>query len=98
MRAWLPKAATYAVGYAGGIAVLAFLVGLVPGVPAQGPLFGVSIIGAFLAFLSMWGDQVPTLATLPRTRGEALPVPWRMFLLGIGLFAFTWLVMLLPIY
>lgn len=96
MRPWLPDAATYGLLYAGIVALAAFVAGFVPGIPTRAPLFAVSMVGAVLAFLSMWGGDAPTLSSLPSGRTEVLPVPWRMFLLGVGLFVLSWLVMALP--
>jgi hypothetical protein len=97
MRPWLSSALTYGLLAPLAVAILALLLGLLPGVPTRAPLFVVSIVGAVLAFLSMWGDNAPTLASLPSGRMESLPVPWRMFLLGIGLFVISWLGMSLPL-
>lgn len=90
MRPWLPEAARYGLLYTGIVALLALVLGFIPGVPTQAPLFTVSILGAIIAFLSMWGDEGPTVSSLPSGRAERLPVPWRMFLLGVGLFVFSW--------
>lgn len=96
MRQWHTDAGRWALLYAGGVAVGALLVGLIPGVPDRAPLFITSLSGAFLAFISMWGDNAPTLSSLPSGKHEALPIPWRLFLLGVGLFALSWIVMSLP--
>lgn len=95
MRPWVGDAGRYALLYAGGAVVGAVLLGLLPGVPLYAPTFVVSMAGAVLAFLSMWGDNAPTFESLPSGRTEALPVPWRMFLLGAGLFSLAWVAMLL---
>lgn len=90
MQPWVPEAARYGLLYTGVVALFAFVLGFIPGVPSQAPLFTVSIVGAIIAFLSMWGGEGPTVSSLPSGRAERLPVPWRMFLLGVGLFVFSW--------
>lgn len=96
MRPWLPQATRYGLLYPASVALIALLLGLLPAVPERGPLFFVSMVGAFVAFLSMWGDQAPTAGALPDDPAERLPVAWRMFLVGMGLLVFAWIGMLLP--
>lgn len=96
MRPWLPQVARYGLLYPLAIALLALVLGLLPMIPERAPLFFVSMVGAFVAFLSMWGDEAPTADALPDEPSERLSVPWRMFLIGIGLLVFAWIGMLLP--
>lgn len=96
MEPWIRQAGTYAVVYAGALVAGAILVGLVPGIPTRGPVFAVSIFGAIVAFLAIWGSEEPTLDDLPRASDEVLPVPWRMLLFGGGTMVLSWAVMLLP--
>lgn len=96
MRQWHVDAGRWTILYGGGPALVALLLGYIPGIPIRAPLFVTSLVGAFLAFFSMWGDNAPTLSSLPSGRQEMLPVPWRMFLLGLGLFVLSWIGMALP--
>lgn len=95
MRPWLRQAGTYAVLYAGALVAGAVAVGLIPGIPVRGPVFAISIFGAIVAFLALWGEE-PAVEDLPSTPEEVLPVPWRMLLFGGGTLVLSWAVMLLP--
>lgn len=83
-------------GYAGGLVLAALAVGVIPGVPPRGPVFAVSILGAGVAFLAIWGAEEPTVDDLPETHEDALPVPWRMLLFGGGVMLLSWAVMIVP--
>lgn len=96
MQPWVRQASTYGGVYAGGLVAGALLLGLVPGIPPRGPVFVVSILGAIVAFLAMWGADEPTMDDLPNNHDEMLPVPWRMLLFGGGTMVLSWAVMLIP--
>jgi hypothetical protein len=96
MRPWLPQAARYGLLYPAAIALIALFLGFLPAIPERAPLFFVSMVGAFVAFLSMWGEEAPTVAALPQDPMEPLTTPWKMFLGGLGLLMFAWIGMLLP--
>ncbi|MFB6103680.1 MAG: hypothetical protein ABEJ57_01155 [Halobacteriaceae archaeon] len=96
MRPWVRQAGTYAIGYAGVLVLAALAVGVIPGIPLRGPVFAVSILGAIVAFLAIWGAEEPTVEDLPETQEEGLPVPWRMLLFGGGVMVLSWTVMLVP--
>lgn len=96
MRPWVRQATRYAGLYAGGLVAAAVLLGFVPGIPFRGPVFVLSIFGAVIAFLAMWGAEEPSVKDLPTDHTESLPVPWRMLLFGGGILVMTWTIMLLP--
>lgn len=96
MRPWLREALRYAGLYAGTLVAAAVLLGLVPGIPFRGPAFALSIFGALVALLAMWGADEPTVDDLPTRPDESLPVPWRMLLFGGGILLMTWTILFAP--
>ncbi|MFB6254047.1 MAG: hypothetical protein ABEI06_05510 [Halobacteriaceae archaeon] len=85
-------------GYAAILVAAMIIMGLIPGIPPDVPVFLISILGAGLVFLSLQQGSDPKLEDLPSGPTEDLPRNWRMFIFGSSTFACSWAFLLLVVY